>query len=297
MSYEIDRQIKKYCVKVPFKAGLISLSHAPMELMLKLVRTPGVNIHKADANGCPVYILEPDGLKSYAPCLVFFHGGGFGFKAAPHHKKLAALLAEEVGCRVIFPDYRLLPEYPYPAAREDALKAYRYACESYPESRLAVAGDSAGGALAVYVVHDAAAAGLRTPLLQMLLYPVIDAEAAVESKKSFPDTPLWNSKNDEEMWSMFLGLNKIHEASPMQMELPDDVPDAYIETAEFDCLHDEDIAYAKKLEKAGASVELRQTSGTPHGYDIAVNSDVVKDCMAGRVAALKRVFDMKVINS
>lgn len=290
MKYNIDSQLKKFCIKIPFKSPLISISHAPMMLMLKFVKMKGVNVKKASAYGCPVDIVEPDGIDENAPCLVFCHGGGFGFKAAPHHKSLALKLAKEVGCRVICPDYRLLPDHVYPKAREDVIKAYRYACEHFPKSDLAVMGDSAGGTLTTYILYDAEKAGLKAPKLQMLLYPVIDAECVTNSMKIYTDTPLWNAVNNREMWKLYLNGANINEASPMQMELPKNIPDTYIETAEFDCLHDEGIAYAARLTEAGANVEVYQTLGTPHGYDIAGGSKIMKMCMERRVNALKTAF-------
>ncbi len=290
MKYNIDPQIRKFCLSIPFKAPLISISHAPMILMLKFVTKKGVKAKKDNAYGCPIDIFEPDGISDNAPCIVFCHGGGFGFKAAPHHKSLALKLAKEVGCRVVFPDYRLLPNNAYPKAREDALNAYRYACEHFGKSDLAVLGDSAGGALATYIVLDAEKSDLKAPKLQMLLYPVIDAECNSESMKKYTDTPLWNAVNNREMWRMYLGNADINEASPMQMPLPKNIPETYIETAEFDCLHDEGVAYAERLMSAGTKVELYQTKGTPHGYDIAGGSKLMKTCMEKRVNALKRAF-------
>lgn len=294
MKYNIDPQIKPFCISIPFNAVITAISHAPMDIMLKFIRKSGIDVKKDSYDGCPIYIVEPKGVGCGTPCIVFYHGGGFGFKAAPHHKSLALKLSDELKCRVVLPDYRLLPKFKYPAAREDALKAYRFACERFPESELAILGDSAGGALSVYAVYDAEKAGLKMPKLQMLLYPVADANCNTESMKKYTDTPLWNAKNNKVMWSMYLGNNDINEASPMHMPLCENIPDAYIETAEFDCLHDEGINYAEKLKAAGAKVELHQTKGTPHGYDIAGRSKVMKECMRHRIYALKKAFEIGI---
>lgn len=290
MKYDIDPQIRKFCMSVPFKAPLIAASHAPMRLMLKFVGLNGLRCEKTEFCGCPIDIYSPRELPDNVPCIVFYHGGGFGFGAAPHHKSLALKLARELNCRVACPDYRLLPGGVYPKAREDAIKAYRFVCGRFPESEIAVVGDSAGGVLAVYAVSDAEKEGLKPPVMQMLLYPVIDCECQTASMAKFTDTPLWNSVNNKAMWKMYLGNSSGGDASPMQMKLPENIPETYIETAEFDCLHDEGVAYAERLSRAGASVELYQTERTPHGYDIATKSDVMKECMKRRTAALKRAF-------
>lgn len=290
MKYNIDPQIRKFCMSVPFVPPLIAASHAPMKLMLKFVPTKGIVTERVKVGGCPIDIYSLGGLPENAPCVVFYHGGGFGFGAAPHHKSLAEKLAKEVNCRVICPDYRLLPSHVYPEAREDAIKTYRYVCGRFPESKMAVVGDSAGGVLAVCAVHDAEKEDLKLPVLQMLLYPVIDAECQTDSMAKFTDTPLWNSVNNKAMWKMYLKNASVTEASPMQMKLPEHIPETYIETAEFDCLHDEGVAYAERLKTAGASVELYQTERTPHGYDIAGKSGVMKECMNRRVNELRRAF-------
>ncbi len=70
----------------------------------------------------------------------------------------------------------------------------------------------------------------------------------------------------------------------------ENLPDAYIEVSEFDCLRDEGINYAEALQKNGIQVELHKTTGTIHGFDIAVNSEIVNRCMAQRISALKKAF-------
>lgn len=286
----LDPEMKKYAIKMPFTPFTLYLSQKLQRWMLRLVKTPGVKIQHRESEGVSLYLFEPENLPEKPPCLLYIHGGGFGYQASPHHKTLAAKLAKGAGCRVICPDYRLLPKHPYPAAREDVLSVYRWICENYPDTKIAIGGDSAGGALAAYVICDAEKAGLIAPCLQLLLYPVTDATMCTKSMQSGADTPLWCAKNNAIMWRMYLGGKKIEEASPMQMPLPKVVPDTYLETAELDCLHDEGIAYADRLRKHGVRVELHETYGTPHGYDIAQESVVVKQCMENRINALKRAF-------
>ncbi len=150
-----------------------------------------------------------------------FHGGGFGYPAAPHHKRLASTLADMTGFRVIMPEYRLLPKYKYPAARSDALSAYKRMCERFSKAEgFAVMGDSAGGALAAYASCDAIKEGLPPPRLQMLLYFVAEENAVNASMKKFTDTPLWNARNNAAMWKMYLDKTGDEEASPTKMRLP-----------------------------------------------------------------------------
>ena len=79
-------------------------------------------------------------------------------------------------------------------------------------------------------------------------------------------------------------------ASPAEAYDLKGLPDAYVETAEFDCLHDEGAAYARRLAIDGAQVELNQTEGTVHGFDMVMGSPLVQTCIARRVDALRRAF-------
>lgn len=172
MKYQIDKQFKNRVVKLPFSAAMLRLSHVFMPLMLWFVGAPGVRAACQKRGGLWEYTFTPSDCGADAPCVMFFHGGGFGYSAAPHHKHMAAKLAATTGCRVIMLEYRLLPEHPYPAAREDAAAAYRRMCEDYPAAQgYAVIGDSAGGALAVYAAFDAQRQGLPAPKIELLLYP------------------------------------------------------------------------------------------------------------------------------
>ena len=305
--YNISPELKKYCLKIPYNSFLIRMSHLPQKLMLKATHVSGIKTKKicviSRENKLYADIFEASKAKSdsKSPCLIYIHGGGFGLEAAPHHKRLACQFALETGCRVVFPYYRLLPRYPYPAARNDITDIYRYICRhskilNIDTEKIAVAGDSAGGTLAVYLCLDAEKSGLPSLCGQLLLYPVIDADMKTPSMHRYTDTPLWNSVNNMNMWKMYLHNRRCgkHNASPLHMELPSVVPPTYIETAEFDCLHDEGVNYADKLKasnrvKAG-EIELYETKGTMHGYDIAFKSTLVKKCMQRRTAALRRFF-------
>lgn len=78
----------------------------------------------------------------------------------------------------------------------------------------------------------------------MLIYPVADERMETESMKKYTDTPMWNAEHNAEMWRMYLEGKTCPEASPMEMELPKQLPLTYMEVAELDCLHDEGVAYA-----------------------------------------------------
>lgn len=217
----------------------------------------------------------------------------------PHHKELVYQYAKEVPCRVIFPDYHLLPRYTYPAAFVDNLSVYKWMMRNtsklkIDENHIVVAGDSAGAAIAACLINNYEKEHLAPPCGQMLIYPVIDASMSLESMKKYVDTPLWNSVNNQKMWEYYLnGANEQErkKASPIDNELPGKVPETYIETTEFDCLHDEGIAYADKLKSIGASVMLNETQGTFHGYDSCLDAKITRSNIKKRIKFIKNLIN------
>ena len=108
-----------------------------------------------------------------------------------------------------------------------------------------------------------------------------------ESMKKFTDTPVWNSILNKKMWDLYLGDNETY-ISPGEMEDVSFMPKTYIETAEFDCLHDEAIEFAEKLKKENIDVIINETKGTIHGFDMR-NGETTKKIVNERMEFIKRV--------
>lgn len=131
------------------------------------------------------------------------------------------------------------------------------------------------------------------PCAQLLVYPVIDHRMQSASMRRFTDTPMWNSLLSRKMWQFYLpSLPAEHPEHASLLLAPSlhDLPPAYVESAQFDCLHDEGIAYAQALRAAGVAVTLHETKGTMHGYDIVPNSSITQDSIQKRIAFLKEHF-------
>ena len=162
------------------------------------------------------------------------------------------------------------------------------------KNRIAVGGDSAGGALAAAVCQMARDRGTDMPCFQLLVYPVTDRRMDTESNRKFTDTPMWNSTLSAMMWQGYVqdeNLSNIAYASPMEANSFAGLPDAYVETAEFDCLRDEGIAYADALKAAGVEAILNETKGTMHGFDAAGGATVSKNAVARRIQYMKKMFE------
>ena len=234
-----------------------------------------------------------------SPCLVVYHGGGFVLPAAPYHYSLAREYALRAKCKVLFVDYRLAPKYPFPIAPEDCSAAYSWVTSHAEElgidpARVAVTGDSAGGQLATVVCLMAKDRGQVMPCAQMLLYPAA-GNVETESVKKYTDTPMCNSREMEKYGKYYrpdLSVGNSVYASPIEAESLEGLPPAYIETAEFDCLRDGGILYGEKLRSFGIPVELHNTEGTIHGFDIELKSGIVRECVDRRAEFLMNVLKL-----
>lgn len=297
----INPELKHIAVKVPYNKVIIMCANVFQALSLYITKIPEkVNRRKFAIAGyrglkCKVDVFEPSNGKEKLPALLYVHGGAFSYKASAYHKKLACIYAGKANCRVYFPDYHLTPKYPYPAAYEDVLELYRYLVENAEElgidsERIGVAGDSAGACIAAMICSQYEAKGLKQPCLQMLIYPLTDIDMQTDSMKRYKDTPLWNAKNNRRMWQYYCGYltgENRYAASPMHSSLPHNIPDTYIETAEYDCLHDEGVLYGKRLRETGANVTINETRGTIHGYDSALKTDIATRNIKKRIRFLR----------
>ncbi len=249
-----------------------------------------------------IVIYEPTNVQAQAPCLIYYHGGAFVIGAVSYFLKKSCYYAKKINCKVVFVHYRLAPKHPFPVPAEDCYTALLWVASHADElgidpDRIAVYGESAGGALAAAVTQmtrDRQGPALN---FQMLIYPVTDSAQNTESMKEFSDTPGWNSHLTNQMWKLYLknGDNgMLPYASPARATFFAGLPSAYIETEEFDCLRDEGNDYARKLQTSGIEVTLNQLRGTFHGFDSLGKNSLVKQVLADRAAILKAHLARKI---
>ena len=301
----IDPELRQIAKKIPYNRVIIRCANIYQSISFKLSAmlkgVDGRTIMIVGHRDLPlkVAIFEPSNAKGKLPCLIYVHGGAFSYRAAAYHKKLACMYALKTKCRVFFPDYHLTPKYPYPAAYEDVLALYRYITENADEyqinvEQIGIGGDSAGGTIAALICNNYERENLKRPCLQMLVYPLTDDDMATDSMKKYADAPIWNLKNHKKMWRYYFKDQKnanSPETLPMHSNLPQIIPETYIETAEYDCLHDEGVLYGKKLRDAGANIEMNETRGTIHGYDSAINTKIAHCNINKRILFLQRGFN------
>jgi acetyl esterase len=231
------------------------------------------------------------------PVLAYLHGGGWVMGSLDTYDTLLRALANATGAIVAGVEYRLAPEHRFPAALEDSLAAIRWLAAHADElggdgSRLALAGDSAGGNLAAV-----AARRLRGELeiaLQVLVYPVTDAGVNLPSYREFADGHGLSAASMRRFWDLYLdGADGSHpDASPLRAGDLAGVAPALVLTAEEDVLRDEGEAYAGALRDAGVEVELVRWPGSIHGFFrwFAATSEA-RAAVDAAAVALRRAFE------
>ena len=221
----------------------------------------------------PIRVYRPAGEAPF-PVLVWFHGGGWVACNLDTHDAPCAALANRAGCLVVAVDYRLAPEHRFPAAVEDAWAAVRWVGTQGAEigadpGRLAVGGDSAGGNLAAVVARRARDAGDLQLALQVLVYPVTDANFETASYRR--NATGYGLTRDAMRWYWDHYLPDVArrgdpDASPLRAGDLRGLAPAVVIVCEYDPLLDEGEAYAARLRAAGVPVRLILEPGMIHGH-------------------------------
>ena len=208
------------------------------------------------------------------PSLVYFHGGGFVIGNIETHDSTCRRLANKSRCQVISIAYRLAPEHPFPAPTDDGLAAFRHIRDhaarfDVDPARLAVGGDSAGGAIAAVICQACRDARKKTPAFQMLIYPATDSSRKSTSRKAFGDGYGLTTELMDWFWAAYSpkGTDQTDiRLSPLLAKTLAGLPPALVLTAGYDPLRDEGRAYADRLIDAGVKTTYVNYPGTIHGF-------------------------------
>jgi len=228
-----------------------------------------------DGRNLAARLFVPEDAGERPPLTLYYHGGGWVIGTLETHDGTCRALAQKSGSAVLSVAYRLAPEHRYPAAVDDCYDALVWAAANakslgVDESRLAVAGDSAGGNLAAAVAiitRDRAGPALRH---QLLIYPVTDNDFSLASYAENGSGDYYLSTEGMRwFWDHYLGETSAENA-PLAVVLRTEnlsgLPPATVITAEFDPLRDEGVAYAERLKAAGISVDAATAPGMIHGF-------------------------------
>ncbi|MDB6145974.1 MAG: lipase, partial [Pseudomonas sp.] len=235
----------------------------------------GLEVSDFSLADVPVRCYRPSKLSAEdnAPCVIYLHGGGWVVGDLDSHDFVTAPLAFDLNAVVIAVDYRLAPEFPFPAAFDDCLAVWR-AVQTHAErlgidpQRVAIAGDSAGGNLAAAVCLALRDAGEAQPVGQALIYPGLGGAANLPSRSECADAPLLSS-NDLECYRALYLSHRDQEKMPYAMPLMaadfSGLAPAFIAVAQFDPLRDDGECYHRALVEAGGASQFYPGSGLVHG--------------------------------
>ena len=235
-----------------------------------------VTVREAQAGQARLRIYTPAGEGPW-PVQVYFHGGGFVLGSLDEFEPFCTFLAADTPCVVVSEGYRLAPEFPFPAALEDAWAGTQWAASNAASfggdpSRLAVAGDSAGGNLAAGVALRARSHGSPKLIHQTFVCPWVDLSKASEGAESFRlfGEGLWLSAAGVD-WFRRLYLREPELAedprvSPLRAADLSGLPPALVLLAEFDVLADQGRSFARRLRDSGVSVTESLYPGMLHDF-------------------------------
>ena len=232
-----------------------------------------------------VRVYVPDVNSEELPALLWIHGGGHILGVPEQDELLLLEIAKEAKCIIAAPDYRLAPEYPYPADIDDCFEALKWLTDKdksklpVRKDKVAVAGQSAGGGLTAALALRARDENGPALCFQMPLYPMLDCRTITPSSNQITDYRVWNRDFNITAWKMYLGDVKAEEvsqyASPAFAKDLTNLPPTYTMVGSLDPFRDETINYVQRLLQAGVPVEFHIVPGVFHGFEgILMNSQI-----------------------
>lgn len=250
-----------------------------------------------------IRIVRPEGSTEALPVVMYFHGGGWVLGDKDTHDRLIREIANGAQAAVVFVNYTPSPEAQYPVALEEGYAATEFIVENGKQfnldpSRLAVAGDSAGGNLAAALTLLAKERGGPQIGYQVLFYPVTDANFDTGSYTQLATHHFLTREAMKWFWDNYLPdveRRKEITASPLQASVDQlkGLPPTLLITSEFDVLRDEGEAYAAKLSEAGVKITAMRYLGIIHDFvmlNAVTNSPQARSAIALANSNLRDFF-------
>lgn len=315
-----NRRWKKYALDEEIGAGAVLLADVSLEdiphfrevwrrisLPSSAVTPPGVQHDQIEIStrrgSVVVHRYAPQDARQPLSAVLLLHGGAFvgGSVASVHSQACDLVLA--LGVAIIAVEYRLAPEYPYPAGLDDCFEALCWMRDNaeaigIDASRIAVHGTSAGGGLAVALALKSRDVGGPPIHFLFLTSPELDDRLHTESMTRYIDTPGLTRRDAEISWALYLGhqtpgsTDVSPYAAPARAKDFLDFPPTYLALMEFDPLRDEGLELARRLLSDGVPLELHLFPGTFHGSSALTHAEVSRREASEEIDVLRRrLFD------
>lgn len=266
---------------------------------------PGIEVtrysaNSADGSEVPLRLYRRPGGPGTG-LVVYFHGGGMIAGDLDIYDPVIRRYVGAGGVPVLAVDYRLAPEHPYPAGVEDGYAAIVWAAKRAGEldldpTRIAVAGEGGGAAIASGAVLLGRDRGGPTLAGQLLVHPLLD-DRTVTPDRLLGSGPLWSYEANRAAWAAVLGRPLDAEpahapayAAPARASDVAGLPPTYLEVAGIDVVRDEGLTFGARLARVGISVEMHLHAGAPHAFDLlAPDAAVTQRALADRLRFLDAV--------
>lgn len=224
----------------------------------------------ADDHQIPVRLYRPKGNLSKSPAIIYIHGGWFISGGFETHDAIARQIANATGAVILFVDYRLAPEHPFPAGLNDCKQATKWLIENaeqigIDQHKIGIVGDSAGGTLATSLATEMG----NQLKFQVLIYPASDHTLSTQSWEMYKDGPVLNKEWGKQAWKWYLASDedqKNPSAVPILMTDFKETPPTLVILAEHDPLRDEGEQLAQNMKKSGISVKTTFYKDMVHGF-------------------------------
>ena len=245
-------------------------------------------------SGVGVRLYRPADAQGPGPALLWIHGGGYVIGRAAQDDALCRRFARALGATVASVEYRLAPEHPYPTPVEDCYSALTWLARlpAVDPKRVAIGGASAGGGLAAALAFVARDRGEVQVAAQLLVYPMLDDRSADRTDLDDSGHRLWTRASNRFGWDAYLGDADRNVAVPARREDLRGLPPAWMGVGTLDLFHDEDLAYADRLNAAGVPCDVEVVPGAFHGFDaVAAKAEVSRSFFNSQCGLLRRTFE------
>ncbi|MEO0883275.1 MAG: alpha/beta hydrolase [Pseudomonadota bacterium] len=262
----------------------------------------GVMVLVKSISGVDVLVFEPDARTSEGAILWMFGGGHWAGKPS-HLNAVAGFAARELGVPIYVPFYRLAPRHPFPANLDDCYAVWTHLVQNAARleldpTRIALAGNSAGGGLAATLAQRIRDEAGAQPIAQCLFYPMLDDRIAADRSLDQINHFIWNNKANYAAWRAYLSPHK-----PGAEILPDyaaagrcldlkGLPPTWIGICGLDLFCAENDGFSERLTAAGVPCEVYRVGGVPHAFEVlAPDARIAIDFQRSAIEFLRRALD------